>query len=389
MYIKKSVLVIGAIILILVTAVLTIGAVNPFGFTAIGDLIHFTYVSRLIDHSYYEDVDSDTYMNTALQGIAAATGDPYTGYLWGDEAEAYMETLEGNYQGIGIYIENNTEDNTITVVSAIAGTPAEEAGITTGDKILKIDGESYTGQQINEAANRMRGTEGSEVVVTVLRSATGMTEDLTLTRKAIEIPNVTSGMITDCIGKIYISQFTEDASQKFAEAYQKLTDQGMTKLIIDLRNNPGGLVDEAAKIANMFVEDGNVLVYTLDKSGNRVDYPATGEAAKIPIVILTNGGSASASEILTGALKGYGIAYQIGEKTYGKGIVQGVYDLGKDRILSVTTARYYTPKGVCIHGKGIAPDMELSMDAEKYMRLSALAPEDDEQLKAAVDYLSR
>lgn len=389
MYIKKSVLVIGAIILILVTAVLTIGAVNPFGFTAIGDLIHFTYVSRLIDHSYYEDVDSDTYMNTALQGIAAATGDPYTGYLWGDEADAYMETLEGNYQGIGIYIENNTEDNTVTVVSAIAGTPAEEAGITTGDKILKIDGESYTGQQINEAANRMRGTEGSEVVVTVQRSATGVTEDLTLTRKAIEIPNVTSGMITDCIGKIYISQFTEDASQKFAEAYQKLTDQGMTKLIIDLRNNPGGLVDEAAKIANMFVEDGHVLVYTLDKSGNRVDYPATGEAAKIPIVILTNGGSASASEILTGALKDYGIAYQIGEKTYGKGVVQGVYDLGKDRILSVTTARYYTPKGVCIHGKGIAPDMELSMDAEKYMRLSALAPEDDEQLKAAVDYLSR
>ena len=389
MYIKKSVLVIGAIILILVTAVLTIGAVNPFGFTAIGDLIHFTYVSRLIDHSYYEDVDSDTYMNTALQGIAAATGDPYTGYLWGDEAEAYMETLEGNYQGIGIYIENNTEDNTVTVVSAIAGTPAEEAGITTGDKILKIDGESYTGQQINEAANRMRGTEGSEVVVTVLRSATGVTEDLTLTRKAIEIPNVTSGMITDCIGKIYISQFTEDASQKFAEAYQKLTDQGMTKLIMDLRNNPGGLVDEAAKIANMFVEDGNVLVYTLDKSGNRVDYPATGEAAKIPIVILTNGGSASASEILTGALKDYGIAYQIGEKTYGKGIVQGVYDLGKDRILSVTTARYYTPKGVCIHEKGIAPDMELPMDAEKYMRLSALAPEEDEQLKAAVDYLSR
>ena len=389
MYIKKSVLVIGAIILILVTAVLTIGAVNPLGFTAIGDLIHFTYVSRLIDHSYYEDVDSDTYMNTALQGIAAATGDPYTGYLWGDEAEAYMETLEGNYQGIGIYIENNTEDNTVTVVSAIAGTPAEEAGITTGDKILKIDGESYTGQQINEAANRMRGTEGSEVVVTVLRSATGVTEDLTLTRKAIEIPNVTSGMITDCIGKIYISQFTEDASQKFAEAYQKLTDQGMTKLIIDLRNNPGGLVDEAAKIANMFVEDGHVLVYTLDKSGNRVDYPATGEAAKIPIVILTNGGSASASEILTGALKDYGIAYQIGEKTYGKGVVQGVYDLGKDRILSVTTARYYTPKGVCIHGKGIAPDMELSMDAEKYMRLSALAPGDDEQLKAAVDYLSR
>ena len=389
MYIKKSVLVIGAILLILVTAFLTIGAINPFGFAAFGDLLRFTYVSRLIEHNYYQDVDSETYSNTALQGVAAATGDPYTGYLWGDEADAYMENLEGNYQGVGLYIENNTEDNSVTVVSAIAGTPAEAAGITTGDKILKIDGETYTGQQLNEAANRMRGIEGSEVTLTVMRAAAQKTEELTLTRREIEIQNVSGSMVTDSIGRIMITQFTDGTSEKFAKSYQELQNQGMKKLVIDLRNNPGGLVDEAAKVANMFVEDGKVIVYTMDKAGDRVDYPATGDAARIPIVILTNGGSASASEILTGALKDYQIGYQIGEKTYGKGIVQGVYNLGKDSILSVTVARYYTPNGVCIHGEGITPDEVVAMDSQKYSRLTSLAPEEDDQLQAAVAYLSR
>ena len=389
MYIKKPVLIIGAIELVIVSAVLAIGAINPFGFTALGDLIKFTYVSRLIDQAYYEDVDSGTYMNTALQGVAAATGDPYTGYLWGESAQEYMEDLEGNYQGIGIYIENNMEDDTITVVSAIAGTPAEAAGITTGDKILKINDEVFTGQQINEAANAMRGADGSQVTVTVMRKSTGAVEDLTLTRKEIEIQNVTSEMLTGDIGRSDITQFTPGTADKFVKAYDELNQKGMKKLVIDLRNNPGGLVDEATEIANMFVKDGNVIVYTMDKHGNRTDYPATGDATQIPIVLLTNQGSASASEILTGALKDYGIGYQIGEKTYGKGVVQGVYNVGKDSVLSVTSARYYTPNGVCIHGEGIEPDETVPMDVEKYVRLSALEPENDEQLQAAVQHLSR
>ncbi|MBE5039497.1 S41 family peptidase [Ructibacterium gallinarum] len=389
MYIKKSVLVIGAIVLIIVSGVLAVGAVNPFGFTAFGDLIKFTYVSRLIDMTYYEDVDSNTYMNTALQGVAAATGDPYTGYLWGEGAQAYMEEMEGNYQGIGVYIENNTEDDTITVVSAIAGTPAEEAGLTTGDKILKINGQGYTGQQINEAANAMRGANGTEVTITVRRQATGVEEDLTLTRKEIEIQNVSETMVTDEIGRINITQFTPETSDKFENAMENLEAKGMKKLIIDLRNNPGGLVDEATAIADLFIEKDNVIVYTMDKHGNRTDYIAEKDAIQMPVVLLTNQGSASASEILTGALKDYGVGYQIGEKTYGKGVVQGVFPVGKDSVLSVTSARYYTPSGVCIHGQGIEPDENIPMDVQKYVQLSALEPENDEQMQAAVQYLSR
>ena len=389
MYIKKPILIVCTVVLVIAVAFLSVAAVNPFGFTHMGDFIKFSYVSRLIESQYYQDVESSDYANTALEGVAAAAGDPYTRYLWGDSAKEYMESIDGNYMGIGVYIENNTKDNTIDVVSAIAGSPAEEAGLVTGDKIIAVNGTAYTGEQMNDAVNEMRGEDGTEVIVTVLRKSTGKSEDLKLVRREIDIPNVSEKMITNDIGCITITQFTSGVSARFVSSYSKLLEKGMKRLIIDLRNNPGGLVDEAAAIANMFIEDGNVIVYTMDKKGKRVDYPATGEAADIPIVILANGGSASASEILTGALKDYGVGYLIGEKTYGKGIVQSVYDLSDDSILSVTVARYYTPNGVCIHGEGIEPDETIKMDAEKYSMLTDLPPEQDGQLQAAIKYLSK
>ena len=387
MYIKKPVLIVGSILLVLITAVLTIGAVNPFGFTQIADFVKFSYVTRLIDADYYEDVDSSDFMNTALQGVAAATGDPYTGYLWGDMAQAYMEELEGNYQGVGLYIENDTSDDTVSVVSAIAGTPAEEAGITTGDKILMIDDQPFSGQQLNEAASYMRGEANTQVKLTVLKKDTGETKEFTLTRKEIEISNVSSKMLSSDIGCITLTQFTPGTAQLFSKDYKQLKDQGMKNLIIDLRNNPGGVIDEAVEIADTFVDKDNVIVYTLDKYGRRTDYVAEEQGEDIPIVILTNQGSASASEILTGALKDYGKARQIGEKTYGKGVVQSVYDIGGS-VLSVTSAKDYTPNGVCIHGQGIEPDQEISMETEKYARLSSLELAEDTQMQAAIEHLS-
>lgn len=389
MYIKKPVLVCCAIILIIATAVLTVGVVNPFGFTAWGEFLQFSLVSRLIQNEYYEDVTPDKIANTALEGVAIATEDPYTRYLWGDSAAEYMEDIEGNYQGIGLYIENNTEDDIITVVSPIAGTPAEEAGVVTGDKILAVNGTAFTGQQINDAVSAMRGEAGTTVKVTVFRAATGVTEELELMRQEIVVPSVESKMLTDNIACIRITQFTDGTGALFANVYKERLQEGMEKLVIDLRNNPGGLMNEAASIANMFIEDGNVIVYTMDKDGKRVDYPATGTAAEIPMVVLTNEGSASASEILTGALKDYGLAYHLGEKTYGKGVVQGVYEVGDDAVLSVTVARYYTPNGVCIHGEGISPDETVPMGLEQYARLSNLTMEEDVQMQKAIEYLSR
>lgn len=389
MYIKKSVLIVSAIVLIIATATLTIGIVNPFGFTAWGEFFQFSVISRLIQGKYYEDVDKETIANTAIEGVAVATGDPYTRYLWGESAKEYMEDIAGNYCGIGIYIENDANDNTISIVSPIAGTPAEEAGLVTGDKILAVNGTSFTGQEINDAVAQMRGEEGTAVTITVLRKSTGETEDIELTRKEIEIPSVESEMLTDTVACIRITQFTTNTSDLFLEAYTKHQNEGMKKLILDLRNNPGGLMMEAAEIANMFIEDEKVIVYTLDKDENRVNYPATGPAESIPMVVLTNQGSASASEVLTGALKDYDIAHHIGEKTYGKGVVQGVYETGKDSVLSVTIARYYTPNGVCIHGDGIEPDEVVSMDVEKYVRLSELALNEDEQMQRALAYFER
>ncbi|MBQ2614745.1 MAG: S41 family peptidase [Clostridia bacterium] len=389
MYIKKSVLVFCAVALVIVTAVVSIGAVNPFGFTEWEGFLQFSVISKLIQKEYYDDVEPEQYVNTALEGIAIATEDPYTRYLWGDSAKEYMEQIEGNYHGIGIYIEANEEDNTIEIVSPIAGTPAEKAGLTTGDKILAVNGTPFTGQQIDDAVQQMRGEAGTTVEITILRKGSKNTENLELTREEIVIPSVESEMLTNSIACIRITQFVEGTADLFAEAYRENAEKGMKQLVIDLRNNPGGLMDEAAEIANMFIPADKLIVYTMNKENERVEYNAYGSCVNLPIVVLTNPGSASASEILTGALKDHGLAHHIGEKTYGKGVVQEVFQVGEESVLSVTHARYFTPNGICIHETGITPDEEISMEWEKYARLSDLPLSEDIQMQAAMEWLNR
>lgn len=392
MYIKKSRLIAGALIIVIITAFVSVAVVNPFGNGHIMDFLKFSVVSKAIGSVYYEDIDGKEAANMAIAGVAAATGDPYTGFLWGDTARQYMEEVEGDYCGVGLYIEYDMEQNLVSVVSAIAGSPAEAAGIGTGDKIIKIDGEVYAGEEINEAANHMRGEEGTDVTLTIRSAKTAAERDVTLTRSHIEIPSVTGEMLDDEIGRISISQFTASVSERFKEKYDELKEQGMTSLIIDLRNNPGGLLDEAVNIASMFINRGEIITYTLDKSGDKEEYFSASDEditpdLNMPVVILINEGSASASEVLSGAMKSYKRAVLLGEKSYGKGIVQGVFEIGGD-ILSVTVSRYYTPDGVCIHGEGIKPDLEVVMDAEKAAYLSSLKKEEDNQLLAAIKFLN-
>lgn len=389
MYIKKSRFIFIIIMVAVAVSVISVGIINPFGFGEFEKLLKLNIATHMIEENYYEDIDRDDAAEMAIAGVAASTGDPYTRYLWGEEAQEYMESVEGNYCGVGLYIENNTEENLISVVSAIAGSPAEAAGITTNDKILKIDGEIYTGEMLDEAASYMRGEEGTEVELTVRVNADGSERDVRLTRQRIEIETVNSEMLDGNIGYISMSQFTEGVSQKFLEKLKELNKQKMTSLIIDLRNNPGGLLDEAISVASCFVEEGKTVTYTLNKNGERRDYNAESGAfaGDIPIIILVNGGSASASEVLSGALHDLGIAKLLGEKTYGKGIVQTVIGLGDDGILSITTDRYYTPNGNCIHGIGIEPDYNIEMDTEKTAYLSTLDKSNDDQLKEAVKIL--
>lgn len=389
MYIKKWVLVVCAIVLILASAFLAVGCINPFGFGAWEELVHFSDVSQTIRDSYYKDVSAEKYEKTALKGIAAATKDPYTMYFYGEEADAYRENIEGNYHGVGLHVENHQEDDTITIVSAIDGTPAQKAGLTTGDIILAIDGENYKGSQLDNAVKKMRGEEGSEVTLSVLKKSTGKVEEVKLKRKMIKVQSVKGKMVTDQAALIQITQFTNDTKDEFMKCYNSLTKKGMKQIIIDVRNNPGGIMEQAVAIADMFIPAGKIIVYTEDKYGQREEYKSDEKAIQMPIVILTNEGSASASEILTGALKDYGLAYQIGEKTFGKGIVQSVYTLSEKEILSVTIAQYFTPNGNCIHEKGISPDEEIVLDAEEYLHLSEKPDSEDPQLQAAIRHLQQ
>lgn len=391
MYIKKSRLAVGTVAVVLITAILTVGLINPFGFDNIGDFLKISVMARVIDNMYYEDVDQEEAADMAIAGIAASMGDPYTRYLWGDTAKEYREDVEGNYCGVGLYIENDVAENLISVVSAIAGGPAEEAGISTGDKIISIDGTAYTGEQLSEASSYMKGEEGTEVTLTIRSAVDSSSKDVKLVRKRIEIESVTGEMLDNNIGYINISQFTENVAKKVEQKCREF--KKMNGLIIDLRNNPGGILDEGVDTAGLFLNNGDVVTYITDKKGRREDYKVdkgeTGRTFEVPIVILINEGSASASEVFTGALMSYDKAVVMGEKSYGKGIVQSVLDTGSDSLLSVTVARYYTPDGICIHGTGIEPDVKVEMSPEKSARLTALPKEDDEQLQAAISYFAQ
>ena len=387
MYIKKRIIIIWSAVLIVASSALTIVAANPFGISNIDDFLRFTQIGKLIRSEYYEDVSGEDYANGAIAGFAYASGDNYTGYLYGDTAKEYLEDSTGAYDGIGVSITADEEDNTIEIVSVMQGTPAEAAGLKVGDKILKIDGAQYNGEQIDEASRVMRGLDGTTVDIEVRRASTDVVETMTVERKHIETDSVTSKMLDENIGYIAISQFIDKTDDDFKAEFDALKAEGMTSLVLDLRNNPGGYVESAVAIASNFVESGKTVAYTLNKAGDRVDYTAEGDTTEIPIAILINGNSASASELLTGCLKDYGLAYVIGEQSFGKGIVQSVYTFSNESVLSVTTDRYYTPNGVCIHGSGISPDEVIPIDEEKYARINSLTIDEDEQLLAAVNHL--
>ena len=387
MYIKKRIIIIWSAVLIVASSALTIAAVNPFGISNIDDFLRFTQIGKLIRSEYYEDVSGEDYANGAIAGFAYASGDNYTGYLYGDTAKEYLEDSTGAYDGIGVSITADEEDNTIEIVSVMQGTPAEAAGLKVGDKILKIDGAQYNGEQIDEASRVMRGLDGTTVDIEVRRASTDVVETMTVERKHIETDSVTSKMLDGNIGYIAISQFIDKTDDDFKAEFDALKAEGMTSLVLDLRNNPGGYVESAVAIASNFVESGKTVAYTLNKAGDRVDYTAEGDTTEIPIAILINGNSASASELLTGCLKDYGLAYVIGEQSFGKGIVQSVYTFSNESVLSVTTDRYYTPNGVCIHGSGISPDEVIPMDKDKYARINSLTIDEDDQLLAAMNYL--
>lgn len=312
-----------------------------------------------VNSIYYEDVSEEKLVDGALLGLSSALDD-YSLYMSKDDAESFMQSVDADsYSGVGLYIYDNTEDNTITVITPLANSPAEKAGIKTNDKIVAVNQKPVTGEDLTEASDMMMGEEGSRVSITVLKADTGKTVELELTREKIKLETVGEEMLDDEIGYIEITQFGVNTYQEFVEHYNSLCDKGMKKLIIDLRNNPGGYFDQAINIADIFIDKGDLIVYTMDKNGKRDDYKAQTAAVEVSLVLLANEGTASASEVLIGALCDSNKAILVGEQTFGKGVTQALRTYDDGSAFKITDTKYYTPSGKCIDEKGIKPDIKV------------------------------
>ena len=344
-------------------------------------------IKSLLKKYYLNDIDEDKAIDGAIEGYVSALGDKYTEYIPKDEMEEYTQNLMGNYVGIGIYMAKNTQDNTIVVVSPIKYSPAEEAGILPGDIIKKIDGTEYNGDSMDAAANSIKGVEGSTVKLEIQRGQEIKTFEIT--RKKITTNPVVAEKLENNIGYLEVSSFDENTAENFKAKYEELKSQGITSLIIDLRNNGGGLVEEALKIADYIVPKDKELLVTIDKDKKeKVEKSKEDVLIDMPIVVLVNKNSASSTEILAGALKDLNEATIVGNTTYGKGVIQQLLQLRDGAGLKVTVEEYYTPNRTKINGVGIEPNEKVDLPESVENPLS-VERKDDTQLQKAIEILNK
>lgn len=339
-----------------------------------------------LERKYIGEINDEDLIEGAIKGYVAGLGDPYTVYYTKEEMDDIMQETNGNYVGIGIYMTLDTEKNAILVLSPIENSPAEEAGLMPGDIITKVDGVSYTGDRLDEASNKIKGKEGTKVTLEILRGEE--TKTFEIERRTVLISHITTKVLENNIGYIAISDFEGGCADEFREKYLELEKQGITKLIIDIRDNGGGIVDEALEIAEMITDKGSTLLITTDKNEKEDVTKSTSDPIiNMPIVLLTNEYSASASEILAAALKENGKATLVGTTTYGKGIIQELHQLSDGSGLKITTNEYFTPNHNAIHEIGIEPDIEVELSDEAKAQLE-LPEEDDTQLQKAIEVLN-
>ena len=339
-------------------------------------------IRTMLEEEYIGELDDEQMLEMAIKGYVAGVGDEYTEYYTPEEMSQEYDSAMGNYVGIGIYMVVNYEEGTITVLEPMEGSPAEEVGLQEGDLITKVDGQDVTVDNVTEMSNAIKGEEGSKVKLEITRGEEKL--EVEVERKRIEISHIESRMLEDNIGYIQILDFDGGTAEEFRENYENLNNQGATSLIIDIRNNGGGVVDEAIDILEMICDRDSTLLIEKDKDENEVIIKSEEDPfINIPIVVLTNENSASASEILAGALKDNDKATIIGETTYGKGVIQTLYRLTDGSGLKITTNEYVTPNRTTINKVGIEPDIvvELPEDIEE------LTDENDTQLQRAIEEL--
>lgn len=342
---------------------------------------------EIIDKYYLGEINEEKLEEGAIKGYIEGLGDPYTEFITKEEMTDYLEDTMGNFVGIGIYMIKNTSQDRIQVLSTIKNSPAEEAGIKAGDLILTVDGVSYSADDMTTASNTIKGEEGTSVKLEVLRE--NQTLSFEITRKKVKVNQVEGKILTDDIGYIEFTSFDETTAVDFKSKYEELKNKGINSLIIDLRNNGGGIVDEALDIADYMTEKDSVLLYEVDKNGKEtVKKSENDPIINLPIIILTNENTASASEILAGALKDLGKAKIVGTTTYGKGVIQQILQLSDGSGLKVTIEEYQTPNRNKINKIGIEPDekVELPEDLENVFDIEESK---DTQLQKAIEMLKK
>ena len=348
-------------------------------------IVQLEKYKSIIDEFYLGEVNEEDLKEGAIKGYIEGLGDPYTEYISKEEMQEYMEDTLGNYVGIGIYMLLDEENGKIKVLAPMKSSPAETVGIKSGDIIETVDGEEYTKDEMSEVANKIKGKEGTTVKLGIKRGEENL--EFEVTRQNIKVNPVEGKILENNIGYVQFASFDETTYEDFKAKYEELKNQGITSLIIDLRNNGGGLVDQATDIADLFVEKDTPLLYEVDKDGNEEIVKAEDDVTiNIPTIILTNENTASASEILAGALKDLGKAKIVGTKTYGKGIIQQIIPLNDGSGIKITTEEYQTPNRNKIHEVGIEPD-EIVELPETVTNVLEILEDQDTQLQKAIELL--
>ena len=340
---------------------------------------------EIIDKYYLGEVDESKLEEGAIKGYIEGLDDPYTEYISKDDMDTYLDDTMGNFVGIGIYMIKNTKYDKIQVLSTIKGSPAENAGIQAGDLIVSVDGVEYKADDMTAVSNKIKGEEGTKVTVELLRGSENVKYELT--RSKVKVNQVEGKVISDDIGYIKFISFDETTAEDFKKQYQELAKKNIKSLIIDLRNNGGGIVDQALEIADYIADKDSVLLYEVDKNNKETVRKAkTDPIINMPIVILTNENTASASEILAGALKDLGKAKTVGTTTYGKGVIQQILKLNDGSGLKITIEEYQTPNKNKINKVGIEPDEKVELP-DSVESIFTIKESEDTQLQKAIDML--
>ncbi len=372
---KKRYLFLNAIVLVLLTVFATVTGLYyllGLGGTNTLQAVRFVNALRFIQTQYVNEVDNEKLISGAIKGMVNSLDDPHSIYLDEQMYKLLLEHTDGSFGGVGV-VMGMREDKIPMVIAPIEGTPSELAGIKSGDQIIAVDGQDTRVIPFEEVAAKIRGEIGTEVILTIRRNGTDI--DYILTRSNIETISVAGEMKGDDIGYIRIASFNEHTATEFNKIYQDLEGKGMKKVILDLRDNPGGILTVCTKVAEKFVPEG-VIVSTRNREGKQEFFRSSLAEAKYPLAVLVNGGSASASEIVAGAIQDTGVGTLIGTKTYGKGSVQAVIPMANKDGMKLTIAKYYTPNDRCIDGIGIEPDLTIELEKGS-----------DNQLAKAIDVL--